>query len=111
MNDAYDHNQTLVPDSFLSIYVERERLTVSRAQLEERSEFCDSLAAHAAERLPQIAEDDSAGQQAVLRRTFEALTAEPAQVSMAEARWVTARIAELQGWGLPTWEVDGPAAS
>ncbi len=110
MSDTYDHNQTLVPDSFLALYVARERLTVSRAQLEERSEFCDSLAVHAAERLPQIADDDGAAQQAVLRRTWAALTAEPAQVSSAEAGWVTARIAELRGWAMPAWADDGSPA-
>lgn len=110
MSDSYDHNQTLVPDSFLALYVERERLTVSRAQLEARSEFCDDLAVQAAERLPQIADDDGAAQQAVLRRTWAALTVEPAQVSESEAGWVTARIAELRGWAPAAWSRDGSPA-
>lgn len=111
MSESYDHNQILVPDSFLALYVHRERLTVSRERLEARSEFCESLAAHASERLPQIADDDGAAQAEVVRRTWAALTEEPAQVSVAEAGWVVCRIAESRGWAAPLLQPDGSPAS
>ena len=41
----YDENQTFVPESFAALYQDgRQRLTLPKAELARRSEFCEDLA-------------------------------------------------------------------
>ena len=107
----YDHNQTLVPESFLALHSAHGRPLLSRADTEARFEICEDLALHAAAFLEarQQGPDDADD---ALRRCFEGLRADAASMSAAEATWVVRRVAELQQWPAPAWLVDdaGPAA-
>lgn len=94
----YDHNQTLVPDSFLALFVRHERLSVERSEAERRYELAEDLATHIA-RAPWVAAADGERERAaVLERCRTGLLTEPAQVSGPEAGWILRRVAELQDW-------------
>ena len=99
---VYDHNQTLVPDAFLAIHSRHGRPILSRQETEARHDFCEDLALHAAALLAANHPDPDRAD-ASLRQCLDGLCAAPAQVSQAEARWVTQRVAELQEWPLPAW--------
>lgn len=98
-----EHSQILVPDAFLDLYRSpgRTRLTLPRAEVAARHEFCEDLAqamtehAHAMLFGAHLAEDE------VLRRCLAGLRAEGAGVSAAEAVWVVRRLAELLDWSQP----------
>lgn len=95
---TYDHNQRLVPDSFQRLFVVRERLAVSREDLETRYELAEDLALHLAERFASIAPDDTGGQRDALRHTLAGLMEAPTAFGAGEAGWVVARLAELCEW-------------
>ena len=101
----YDHNQTLVPDSFLALYSRHGRPTLSRADTEARYEACEEIALHAAAFLasqhPGEGHDDA---ERALQNCYRGLRAEPLAMSDGESRWVTRRVAELQEWPGPTFE-------
>ena len=48
MEDHYDHNQTLVPESFLALHSRHGRALRPRAEIESRHELCEDVALHAA---------------------------------------------------------------
>ena len=107
----YDHNQTLVPDSFLALHSARGRPLLPRDQMEQRFELCEDLALHTAAFLAAQQQDPD-GSDDALRRCLDGLRVEPAAVSAAEAVWVIRRVAELQDWPAPGWLVESsPAAS
>ncbi len=107
----YDHNQTLVPDSFLALHSAHGRSLLSRAEMEARFELCEDLALHTASFLAAH-EQDPDGSDDALRRCHAGLCVEPAAVSAVEAAWVIRRVAELQDWFAPAWLLDAsPAAS
>ena len=98
----YDHNQTLIPDSFIELHSAHGRPLLSRSDAEARFEVCEDLALHTAAFLSahrQSADDADES----LRRCFEGLRVEPVSVSAAEAAWVIRRVAELQDWPQPGW--------
>jgi hypothetical protein len=98
----YDHNQTLVPDSFMGLYSANGRPVLSRAETEARYEICEDLALHTAAFLgAQGQGPEDAG--AALRRCHDGLRLDPTIVSAAEAAWVLRRVAELEDWPLPQW--------
>ncbi len=103
---VYDHNQTLVPEAFLAIHAIHGRPTLSRQETEARHDLCEDLALHAAAFLAGHHPDPDRAD-ASLRQCLDGLLAAPAQVSQAEARWVTQRVAELQEWPLPAWLATG----
>ena len=97
----YDHNQTLVPDSFMALFYRHGRLTMPRAELEARHETAEDLALHIAELFTarQLGPDDSAD---ALRHCLDGLLAAPAAAaSRAEAVWTACRVAEILEWRLP----------
>src|SRR6478672_8060075 len=47
VHDHYDHNQTLVPESFLAIHSRHGRALRPRAEIEARHELCEDVALHA----------------------------------------------------------------
>ncbi len=101
----YDHNQTLVPESFLAIHSRHGRPLLSREAMEARHELCEDTAAHAAAFLAEHghgADGDAAAAEA-LRRCHDGLVAEPRSFSDDEASWVVRRVAELQAWPQPAW--------
>jgi hypothetical protein len=107
----YDHNQTLVPDSFLALHSMHGRPLLKRDEMERRFELCEDLALHTASFLAAH-EQDPDGSDDALRRCHAGLVAEPASVSVDEAAWVIRRVAELQDWPTPAWlDVASPAAS
>jgi len=112
MHDFYDHNQTLVPESFLAIHSRNGRALGSRAGSEARYGLCEDVALHAAAFLAarhQEGDDTSAA----LRRCHEGLRADPQAFAAAEAAWVVRRVAELQEWDVPAWlsDPDGDAGT
>ena len=106
----YDHNQTIVPDSFLAFYSAHGRPLLSRPALEARHELCEDIALQTAAFLAAHGED-AEGSARALKRCHEGLLAEPAAFSAAEAGWIVARVAELQEWPQPEWLAAARAAS
>ena len=106
----YDHNQTLVPESFLAVHSLRGRPLLARDAMEQRYELCEDLALHTAAFLAAQQQDPDASDEA-LRRCFDGLRVEPVSVSASEAGWVIRRVAELQEWPAPAWLVDPSGAA
>ncbi len=107
----YDHNQTLVPDSFLALHSKHGRALLPRDEIEARFELCEDLALHTASFLAAHQQDPD-GSDDALRRCHDGLRVEPAAVSAAESVWVIQRVAELQDWPVPAWlAAPSPAAS
>jgi hypothetical protein len=105
MHDHYDHNQTLVPESFLALHSRHGRALRPRAEIEARYELCEDVALHAAAFIaarPQ--EGDDSGD--ALRRCHDGLCADPQAFAAAEAAWIVRRVAELQGWTQHDWLAD-----
>ncbi len=98
----YDHNQTLVPDSFMALHSAHGRPLLSRQDTEARHEICEDLALHTAGFLASRHQEGDDTDDA-LRRCRDGLAAEPAVLSAAEAGWVIERVAELQEWPRPRW--------
>jgi len=102
MHDHYDHNQTLVPESFLALHSRQGRALGPRAQIEARHELCEDVALHAAAFLAaRHHEGDDTG--AALRRCHDGLRADAEAFAVEEAAWIVRRVAELQGWAQPDW--------
>ena len=116
MHDHYDHNQTLVPESFLAIHSRHGRALLTRAEMEARYELCEDVALHAAAFLAVRHQpgNDTAN---ALRHCHAGLRADAGAFAPAEAAWVVRRVAELQEWHAPSWlaEIESdalkPAAS
>jgi hypothetical protein len=104
----YDHNQTLVPDSFLALHARNGRALLSREATEARHELCEDTAAHTAAFLAAQVQDPDDGD-AALKRCHDGLRAEPSAFSPPEAAWVIRRVAELQEWPQPAWLDEDPA--
>ena len=102
MHDHYDHNQTLVPESFLALHARHGRALRPRAEIEARHELCEDLALHTAAFLAAHHRDGVDTSQA-LRRCHDGLRAGPAPCDASEAAWVVRRVAELQEWPQPEW--------
>jgi hypothetical protein len=98
----YDHNQTLVPDSFMVLHSAHGRPELSRQDTEARYEICEDLALHTAAFLGAHRQEPGDADEA-LRHCHDGLRAEPTSVSAAEAAWVIERVAELQDWPRPDW--------
>jgi hypothetical protein len=111
MDDHYDHNQTLVPESFLAIHARHGRALLPRDEMEARHELCEDVALHAAAFLAARHQpgDDSAE---ALWQCHAGLLADAGAFAAAEAAWVVRRVAELQEWDAPGWlrEVESDAA-
>lgn len=100
-HNPYDHNQTLVPDSFMAIHSRHGRPTLKRDALEARYQLAEDLAMHIGEMASAVSEDDARGQRQAMGLARAGLLTAPAQVSEAEAEWVVRRVAELCGWPPP----------
>ncbi len=101
-NDHYDHNQRLVPESFLAIHSRHGRALRPRAEIEARYELCEDVALHAVEFLAARRQTgDDPGES--LRRCHDGLRADADAFTAAEAAWVVRRVAELQQWEAPSW--------
>jgi hypothetical protein len=102
MDDHYDHNQTLVPESFLAIHSRHGRALRPRAEIEARYGLCEDVALHAAALIAaRHHEGDDTAE--ALRRCHHGLRADPDAFLPVEASWVVRRVAELQDWDAPEW--------
>lgn len=97
----YDHNQTLVPESFLALHVRHGRPLLERKALEARYANAESLAEQIATVLANVPADDSAGQRNALLAVKASLLADLLREREAEATWVVTRAAELCEWASP----------
>lgn len=98
----YDENQTFVPESFSALYLDgRKRLTLTKAELAQRSEFCEDLANVMTEHCSTVHFRDGVDEATVLKRCLAGLRHAESGVSAKEAWWVTRRTAELLGWAWP----------
>lgn len=102
MDDHYDHNQTLVPETFLAIHSRHGRALRPRAEIEARYGLCEDVALHAAGLLATRHQEGDDTNDA-LRRCHDGLRADPEAFLPAEAAWVVQRVAELQQWEAPAW--------
>ena len=106
-----DENQIVVPPSFIAIFVPagRSRPTATRQDIAQRHELCEDMACmlmeHAQGRLWELGITEAD----VLERIHRGLLGGEAGVSVAEAGWVTHRLAELLEWDDPLL-ADDPAA-
>ena len=101
-DDHYDHNQRLVPESFLGIHSRHGRALRPRAEIEARYELCEDVALHAAAFLTSRQQAGGDLGEA-LRRCHDGLRADADAFTAAEAAWVVRRVAELQEWEAPSW--------
>ena len=97
----YDHNQTLVPDSFLALYVRHGRPLLERKEMEARYESAELLAEQIAAVVASVPADDAAGQREALRSVKASLLADLLSEREPEATWVVTRAAEICEWGPP----------
>jgi len=102
MHDHYDHNQTLVPESFLALHSRHGWPLRPRAEIEARHEFCEDVALHAASYLAS-AHQEGDDTSAALQRSHDGLRADPDAFTAGEAAWIVQRVAELQEWDAPAW--------
>jgi hypothetical protein len=97
----YDHNQTLVPESFLALYVRHGRPLLERKEMEARYESAESLAEQFAAVVANVPADDAASQREALGAVKASLLADLLQEREPEATWVVTRIAEICQWAPP----------
>jgi len=97
----YDHNQTLVPDSFLALHVHHGRPLLDREAMEARHENAELLAQQVATVLANVPADDAAAQREALDAVKASLLADALAGSEPEADWVVARVGEICGWAPP----------
>ena len=97
----YDHNQTLVPESFLALYARHGRPLLERKEMEARYEAAELLAEQIAAVLASIPADDAPAQSEALRSVGASLLADALQGREHEAPWVITRVAEMCDWARP----------
>jgi len=97
----YDHNQTLVPESFLALYVRHGRPLLERKEMEARYEGAESLAEQIAAVVTSIPADDAASQREALHAVRTSLLADLLREREPEATWVITRAAEICEWAPP----------
>lgn len=102
-----DENQTVVPPSFVALFVPPGRIkpTAAREHIATRYEFCEDLAQMLTEQANTKRWELGVTEADVLERFHRGLQGDGSVVDEAEARWVVRRLAELLGWPDP-----GPGA-
>jgi hypothetical protein len=103
----YDHNQTLVPDSFLALHVRHGRPLLERREMEARYESAELLAQQIAAVVASVPADDAASQCDALRDVKASLLVELLSEREPEADWVVTRVAEICDWAAPQLAEDG----
>src|SRR5829696_5562564 len=97
----YDHNQTLVPDSFLALYVRHGRPILDRKEMEARYEAAELLAQQIAEVVASVPADEPGDQRESLAAVKAVLLDELLRGHEPEAAWVVMRAAEICEWAPP----------
>jgi len=98
-----EHSQIMIPPSFVALFVPpgRTRPDALRAEITERYEFCEDLAALMTEHAKAMLFDLGIAESDVLERCHRGLLAEASGVTPAQAGWVVRRLAELLEWPCP----------
>ena len=98
-----DANQIQVPDSFMALFTRpgSYRLTEPRSVVHARYELCEDMAQMLTEQASNHLHGLGITEQDVLTKMLQALSGEASPVTVAEARWVVRRLAELLGWEQP----------
>ena len=99
----YEENQSFVPESFMSLYLDKGRVKprLTRTDLSARYELCEDMAnmlidtASSQQFQLGITEDDA------LERCWRGLLMTTATASPEESFWVVCRLAELLSWPIP----------
>jgi hypothetical protein len=104
MDDDNGGSQQHLAPSFLALYLApgRQRPSAPRAEIMARYDYCEDLAAALVEVADTQRWSLGVDESAVLERIWRGLASQDAGVSVAEARWVLRRLAELLNW--PAWE-------
>ena len=100
MNDS---NQLPLPASFIALFVPagRSKPSASREEIAARYDFCEDLASALTERASTLLWELGVTEADVLERMHGGLAGEGSALSVAEARWVVCRLAELLDWPMP----------
>jgi hypothetical protein len=95
-----DENQSVLPASFIALYLApgRSKPNASRVEIAQRYEFCEDLATMLVDPAQTKLWELGITERDVLARTHKGLVAEPSSVTPLEAEWVVRRLAELLGW-------------
>ena len=95
-----DDNQTVLPASFIALYIEpgRHKPSATREHMSARHEFCEDLASMLTEQAMTKLWELGVTEADVLERMQRGLLGEGSVVSQSEARWVITRLAELLRW-------------
>ncbi len=105
-----DDSQIEVPASFSEAYATPSgRLSVSRAELQERYELCEDLAQMLTDKAAEMLHRLGVTEADVLERIQRGLDGEGSPVLPNESRWVVRRLAELSGWEDPGPDMEPPA--
>jgi hypothetical protein len=108
-----EDSQIVTPPSFIALFVPPGRIkpTETRAHIAERFELCEDMANMLTEPAQTRLWELGITEADVLERMHMGLLALPAELSTAEAGWVTHRLAELLNWDCPTLPGELPGES
>lgn len=95
-----DGNQTIIPPSFIALFVEPGRLkpSASREHIYARYDLCEDLANLLTEQASNKLWELGITEADVLERIHQGLGDVEIGLSVAEAQWVILRLAEILGW-------------
>jgi hypothetical protein len=95
-----EESQFVVPPSFIALFVEpgRSRPNASHAEIAARYETCEDIATMLTEHAKTVLWQLGIAEGDVLERVHAGLLAPDSGVNVAEAEWVTRRLAELLEW-------------
>ena len=105
-----DENQSLIPRSFIELYLPRgrQRPIEARQIIAARYDLCEDMAHMLTDHARATLLELSVTEQLVLDRMHRGLLADGSVVGPDEARWVVCRLAELLGWPQPEISRDVP---
>ncbi|AYM98507.1 hypothetical protein EAG14_04805 [Acidovorax sp. 1608163] len=97
-----DDNQIHVPPSFMAVYADhRQRLREPVSIVRARYELCEDLSGHLVEHAQTLYHVQAPSETEILLRIHAGLCTAESGVSVAEATWITTRLAELLNWPCP----------
>jgi len=106
-----DENQSLIPRSFIELYLPRGRTRPIEARqvIAARYDLCEDMAHMLTDRARATLFDLGITEQLVLDQVHRGLLVDGSVVGRDEARWVVCRLAELLGWPQPEIPMVEPA--
>ena len=99
-----EYNQIEPPPSFVALFASPtgHKLLEPMSTVRQRYELCEDLAQALTEQAAANLFKSDGSERAVLEKMELALATPDSPVSVAEARWVVTRLAELLDWPGPT---------